>query len=123
MTNESSAEISLVSELPGALYILEDTVVKQYIIHQPNRSPRPRLGDRMEPGKTDPRILLSRQDSTIVQLPCFSYRGTQVRVEHLDRYGTRKDGSGSGLVSVWEHSGNWFVRFERWDLAASWGRR
>ena len=25
MTNESSAEISLVSELPGALYILEDT--------------------------------------------------------------------------------------------------
>ena len=30
MTNESSAEISLVSELPGAFHILENTVIEQH---------------------------------------------------------------------------------------------
>ena len=96
------------------------------------RSPRPRLDGSMEPNETAPRVLFGRQNGTIVQLPRLPSsvrrrasfrRRTNVRAVCFDRHGTRKDGPGSGLVSVWEHTRDGFVRFERWDLAASRGRR
>ena len=86
----------------------------------------------MEPNETAPRVLLSRQNGTIVQLPRpppfvgrrFSFRGrTDIRAARFDCHGTRKDGPGCGLVSIREHTRDGFVRFERRDLATSRGRR
>ena len=57
MTDETSAEISLVAELPGSFAFCGVSGVA--LIRQPNRSPRACMGNRVEPDETSSRVLLS----------------------------------------------------------------
>jgi len=57
MTDEPPAEISLVSELPGASGALGGTITEQDTDLLLKRPPRPGMGDRMEPNETLPRVV------------------------------------------------------------------